>query len=80
MTRNMLRDLETRYGKLIRERTKSDKNGEEEQGGSQEPVMKKVREEDEEEVLEVREQVTVLMSGTRSKVYCPLLSRPTCGE
>lgn len=41
---------------------------------------KRKKDEDEEvcEGREVREQVTPLMTGTRTKVYRPLLSRPTC--
>lgn len=84
MTRSMLRDLETCYEKLVKAREeRKEKGGEQEQTENTEPEVKKMRKEDEEEEKnegwKVKEQVTPLMSGTRSRVYRPLLSRPTCG-
>lgn len=43
-------------------------------------ASKKRKEVDECKGLEVKEQANPLMTGTRTKVYRPLLSRPTCGK
>lgn len=80
MTRSMLRDLETHYEELVRaSEDKKKKAGEEKLAEEKEPDIKKMKkEEEEDDGWEVKEQVTPLMSGTRSRVYCPLFSRPTC--
>lgn len=81
-------------GRLEKEEKKrEEKQKQEKQGEESEPVLKRKeretkrsekrkKDEDEEvcEGREVREQVTPLMTGARTKVYRPLLSRPTCGE
>ncbi|KAG0696643.1 tRNA pseudouridine(38/39) synthase [Chionoecetes opilio] len=80
-TQQAVRELETRYKNSIKARGKKrGKKGEDKEAESKEPEkkMRNAEEEVEDEGWEVKEQATPLMSGTRSRVYRPLLTRPTC--